>query len=501
VLPVDEQAFAEQLAASVRLERGAFFTPAEIVTQVLDLISPLIAEFGQPEHAVRFIDPACGAGAFLSAVAARWPGAQLLGVDLEAQSLAHAARRVPRATLLNANALTHPRAFEGDAAVDVWLGNPPYNGTSPLLRNPEDWRFARGALPDDLSMPRGTSLRDDYLFFLLRASKCLESRAGVLAFVTSATLLDAFQHAPIRQALLRRLSLRQVIDLGGGAFRGTRVRTCITVWSTRPSDEPARFGPTPWVPHAPEFALRPTSDEAEALDAQWRSDGIELTTVVPVSSPGLKTRFDELLVDDDAERLLARLRDFVGLSKAADLEAFAHRHALPDTTLPKLRALYGAVRTLEASKLRPFHRYRGAQPMGPPAFCYLERALIPRGDHRLRGEYDPHAEPVKLVFNVNELPLAARVLDAPGCVTAYRHARFAPLWVPERVLREGLTVTRLGQPLGPPVANLSLPVADPRAAFERIAAFVGSDEVQRVWAPAFGTRRILPVPLRVVTGP
>lgn len=496
---VDEQALAEALPPSVRAQRGAFFTPSPLVERVLTLIEPLIAQFGA-HRPTQFIDPACGAGAFLSAVARRWPQADLLGADLEASSLTTCHARVPRAKLVQANVLTG-EVFgppEGDV-VTAWVGNPPYNGTSALLRTPDAWHTARSWLPAGLSLPKGTSLRDDYVFFLLLASKWLEGRDGVLGFITSATLLDAFQYAPVRQALLGRLSLRHVVDLGAGAFRGTKVRTCITVWSTRPCAEPAQFeGQGPCRPRAPDFALRPSDTEAEALDTQWSAEGLPLTTLVPISLPGLKTRFDELLVDDDAGRLLERLRDFVSTH---DVEAFARRHGLPMNSWPKLRELHGSVTSIDERKIRPFHRYRGPQPMGPPAFCYLERALIPRGDHRLRGSYDPHGEPFKLIFNVNELPLAAKLISAPGCVTAYRHARFAPLLVPKLILEEGLDCTRRTDALGPLVPNLASPSDDPRLAFERIANFINSPAVQNVWAPAFGTRRILPVPLSVLHSP
>jgi hypothetical protein len=115
----------------------------------------------------------------------------------------------------------------------------------------------------------------------------------------------------------------------------------------------------------------------------------------------------------------------------------------------------------------------------------VARELIPRGDHRLQGTWDPHLERCKLVFNVRELPLAAAVLDEPGCVTAYQHTRFAPLW-----LRDGR----------PNLSERGLKWAggNPVRAFERIAEFVMSEAVQRDWAPHLGTTRVLPVPLTSV---
>ena len=264
----------------------------------------------------------------------------------------------------------------------------------------------------------------------------------------------------------------------------------------------------PLALEAPEWSLRPVPANAARLDALWRASGEPLDVLVPVSCTGLKTRFDELLVDADPDRLLARVDAFL---RARDLGRFARDHDIPRTLLAKLRALRRAGElpsTQTRARMRPFHRWAGARhrgglPESARASCYLDRRLIPRGDHRMVGEFNPHAGDCKLVFNVRELPLAATVLEAPGCIPAHRHTRFAPLLVPERVRSEGPRAGRSAPPLGPPVPNLSprgldwaRRVGGPREAFRRIAAFVNSPEVQDVWAPAFGCSRVVPVPLQ-----
>ena len=183
------------------------------------------------------------------------------------------------------------------------------------------------------------------------------------------------------------------------------------------------------------------------------------------------------------------------------------RTAFPQALVPKLESLRrasGLPTRADPAALRPFHRWAGARglPEGSRAFCYLDRRLIPRGDHRLVGAFDPHAGDCKLVFNLRELPLTAALLEAEGCIPAHRHTRFAPLLVPARVRRDGPRAGRCGGPLGPLVPNLSPAglawaerVGGPREAFRRIAAFIRSPEVQEGWAPAFGCTRVLPVPL------
>jgi hypothetical protein len=308
-----------------------------------------------------------------------------------------------------------------------------------------------------------------------------------------------------------------VVDLGAGASPN-EAWTCVTAGGAgearRPSPVPGlgadsgpleRTRPRHFPIEGPEWGLRPVPAEAERLDRRWRETGEPLDVLVPVSCTGLKTRFDELLVDDVAERLVARVDAFL---RTRDLEEFARAQRIPGPLLPKLEALRrtpGLPSRADPGAVRPFHRWAGARhrgglPASSRAFCYLDRRLIPRGDHRLVGAFDPHAGDCKLVFNLRELPLAATLLESEGCIPAHRHTRFAPLHVPERVRSEGPAAGRSGGSLGPPVPNLSPAglawaerVGAPREAFRRIAAFINSGEVQEVWAPAFGCSRVLPV--------
>ncbi|HZJ54742.1 MAG TPA: N-6 DNA methylase, partial [Myxococcaceae bacterium] len=333
-------------SAEARRIRGEYFTPPPLVEAVLALALPRIGP-----GRLTVVDPACGDGAFLAAAARVLPGARLHGLELHPANVAAARRSAPGARILTGDALRGGwDALLGTLPEDgeeLWLGNPPYNGTSPLLREARAYRALRARLALDDALPRGTSLRDDYAFFLLLASERLAHRPGVLAWVTSATLLDAFLYAPLRRRLLDRLALREVVDLGAGVFPGTRVRTCITVWCSRRGPAPSpRFrgwapgtGPVeaacarPLPVEGPEWSLRPVPASASRLDARWRGTGEPLDVLVPVSCTGLKTRFDELLVDLDPEVLLARVEAFL---HARDLARFARAHRIPEPLLPKL---------------------------------------------------------------------------------------------------------------------------------------------------------------------
>lgn len=510
----DEEALAQARSPEERRRAGAYFTPAALVRAIHELVSPLV-----PEGPLAVLDPSCGAGAFLAEAKARHPNSKLLGLELSEASARACHERLPEAEILVGDALRG--GFEQlcakvpQGAFELWLGNPPYNGTSPLLSDKGAYQRLLRQLPE-LELPAGTSLRDDYAFFLLLAAKRLTQRPGALAFITSASLLDAFLYAPLRRWLVGSLRLHEVVDLGVGVFQGTRVRTCFTVW-TSPGPrvqarhreriaEPIELGPAvEFAPQGPEWTLRPVDAAAAALDERWSQRSGPLSSIVPVSFPGLKTRFDELLVDEDPRRLFDRVDAFLR-SGPGELREFSEEHGIPEALFPKLQALKADVPELRAAEdrcLRAFYRYAGARHRGalPPearAYCYLDRRLIPRGDHRFQGEYDPHRGEVKLLFNTRELPLCAALLEAEGCVHAYRHSRFAPLYVPRRVLEEGPAAARKPGSLGPLVPNLSeraLSQGKPLEIFRALVRFINSGPVQRVWAPAFGASRELPVPL------
>ncbi|HET9157866.1 MAG TPA: N-6 DNA methylase, partial [Myxococcaceae bacterium] len=142
-------------SAEARKVRGEFFTPPSLVSAVLAL-----ARTHLPREPLSVVDPACGDGAFLAESARELPGATLHGLEIDPGHAATACRRVPRAKILTGDAFRGgwetllaslpPDRFE------LWLGNPPYNGTSPLLRDAPAYRALRARV--GLEVPPGTSL-------------------------------------------------------------------------------------------------------------------------------------------------------------------------------------------------------------------------------------------------------------------------------------------------------------------------------------------------------
>ena len=106
-MPVGAGGHEQALAArGVRKELGAYYTPPDVVDGLLDLVlDPILAERSSggadAVSAVRVVDPACGTGNFLVAVAAR-VGAALERLGLEPGEARRRAVRCVRGVELDA---------------------------------------------------------------------------------------------------------------------------------------------------------------------------------------------------------------------------------------------------------------------------------------------------------------------------------------------------------------------------------------------------------------
>jgi hypothetical protein len=223
------------------------------------------------------------------------------------------------------------------------------------------------------------------------------------------------------------------------------------------------------------------------------------------SQPGLKTRFEQLLVAADRATLERRMRAFF---EAADEAGFTAAWPLPASCGAKLTALFSAraATRFDPARIRPFARVAGRPhrfkiPASAMAFAYVDPALIPRGDHRFLGRFDPHQAGPKLVFNVREVPLYASVLEGPVCVHDYRHSRFAALHVPEALVRGELRRLRASPGpadtlnLRPRWATAARLFQQPGDLLHYVAGVVNSRVVQEDFAPWVGATEEVPIPV------
>ncbi len=227
---------AAELGGAVRAA-GTWYTPEPLVHWILDEAMP-----AQPGRAFRAVDPACGTGNFLLAIARRLraagvPAAQVAhavhGMDLDPMAAAIARVRLEmeigggaaawRASIRAGDALA-AGAWKGGWTVDLVAGNPPFLGQlSAATARAGD---ARAALRERFG-GAVTRYADQAAAFLLLGTE-LSGPRGVVAMVQPISVLAAGDAERVRGACMQAGALDAVLFPRAGTF-GAAVHTCVPV--------------------------------------------------------------------------------------------------------------------------------------------------------------------------------------------------------------------------------------------------------------------------------
>lgn len=212
---------------------GAWYTPDALVDHLVSVAFDGLRR----RRRLRVLDPACGDGRFLAAVAARWGRAvELTGVDVDGEAIVAAQTAVPGAELVHADALS----FDwGDRRFDLVIGNPPFlSQMSAATTRGGRSRFGGGPYADTAAE------------FLALATHLADAR-GRVAFVLPQSLLATRDTAAIRSWVHERASVRHCWWADRSVF-DAHVRTCALVLERGVPQGPIRRS------HGPTFAEAPT---------------------------------------------------------------------------------------------------------------------------------------------------------------------------------------------------------------------------------------------------
>ena len=180
-----------------RKQLGAFYTPDQLVATLVDAtVTPEFLD-ARRGRALRVLDPACGDGRFLAAVAERvrvlGVDADLHGVDIDPAAVALARANVPGATIELGDALTRSWSWE---RFDLVIGNPPF-----LSQLSE--RTTRGGA----SRRGGGPYADVAAEFVALGAELVEPRGGRLAFVLPQSMLASRDAGPVRALIDARAAM------------------------------------------------------------------------------------------------------------------------------------------------------------------------------------------------------------------------------------------------------------------------------------------------------
>lgn len=197
---------------------GAVYTPPHIATWLAREVVRRLPAGGRR----LVVDPACGDGALLAAVAREDASVDLVGLDIDERAARAAHERLDGARVVHADALDISWTVT-ETVVSGIVANPPWGAE--LLHS----RAALSAAGYTLA----TGQFDSYELFIERAIQQLPV-GGVAGFLVPDSLLLPEHHA-LRRLLLQRTRLELLVRLGEGIFDGVYRGTIAVVFTVGPA--------------------------------------------------------------------------------------------------------------------------------------------------------------------------------------------------------------------------------------------------------------------------
>ena len=192
---------------------GQWFTPPALVEHVVDL-----AVSGARSPIRTVLDPACGDGRFLAAIARRLgPSVRLIGVDIDEHAVAAARSNVPSADIRHDDSLALDWA---DEQFDLVIGNPPFlNQLATATTRGGRSRFGGGAYANSAAE------------FLALATLLAHDDGGRVALVLPQSVLTTRDAGPIRADVQTKAAIVHAWWSQTAVFDAA-VHTCVLVLET-----------------------------------------------------------------------------------------------------------------------------------------------------------------------------------------------------------------------------------------------------------------------------
>lgn len=167
------------------------------------------------------LDLGSGGGALSSAVAARWQATRVVAVDGDPAAVPTASVIPIRADVLAPNL---------DRTTGVPLGSVAAAVCNPPFIRPR-WRPEFAELLEDAGLNRCYTALEEAgatVLFLAQNLRFLRRR-GHMAIIVPDGILSGLRHEKLRETLLERHRVREVVELPSGTFRRTEVKTHLVV--------------------------------------------------------------------------------------------------------------------------------------------------------------------------------------------------------------------------------------------------------------------------------
>jgi hypothetical protein len=365
----------DALDPKVQRARGVVHTPPALARYVVRRLGQLLQEaMGRAlaDPSIIYVDPSVGTGIFPAALAEIAGAVRVIGFDVDGDAITEArALLAPMApTLIVASPLAsltpHPILSPDADGPLVVLGNPPWAGRSASRGDPLSDAmvadFDRDEHGASLGEKKKGVLSDDYVRFVRWALEVVSQRrdGGAMALLTNASWLDGPVHRGMRRVLLERLSVLEVLDLGGSALTsrpaglrdenlfGVRPGAALLLGACGRPSKQVRFGALtgsradkvavlegaepltgPVHPEPPQYRFAPRANVPRAY-----REAPSIADWLPFHREGLQTNRDALVIDRDRTVLADRAQRVA----AGELPLEARAHFDPDHARAELRA-------------------------------------------------------------------------------------------------------------------------------------------------------------------
>ncbi|HEY5541472.1 MAG TPA: type ISP restriction/modification enzyme, partial [Coriobacteriia bacterium] len=326
------------------------------------------------------------------------------------------------------------QAVKQHAPILVILGNPPYNGFAGAAMDEERDLVTAYRTVKKVAPPQGQGLNDLYVRFFRMAERRITEGPegkGIVCFISNYSWLDGLSFTGMRERYLDVFDKIWIDNLHGdriiseyardgrtsetvfaiqGKSPGIKIGTAIGLLAkcerslrlasvayrdldaARAEDRRASLLAAESSPAANYRGIKPLSNIGLPLKPAAVAEGYDawsaLIDLFPVVFPGVKTSRDDVLVDIDRERLMARMRQYFD-------------PLLSDETIARIApGVMQSTNRYQAAQARQTLLRRGILPENVVRYCYRpfdNRWLYWEPETKLldekRAEYFPHVVP------------------------------------------------------------------------------------------------------------
>lgn len=202
---------------------GIFFTPPACVADIILRLRAFEQKRNRPFETI--LEPSCGSGEFISALAREYPRAVITGIEYNHDIYCEVSQHFSAVTnvrIQHGDFLTYADAAPDAAAAvapDLIIGNPPYYVMKKEEVAPEYHPFFDGR-------------PNIFILFIIKSAKLLREN-GVLCFVLPSSFMNSQYYDKTRKYIVRHFSILHIAKCDSGGYLETQQPTFVLIIQKR----------------------------------------------------------------------------------------------------------------------------------------------------------------------------------------------------------------------------------------------------------------------------